>query len=384
MGEVKADTAQFIVECSTDASERLIESLGKVKYRLPMINAYVVEAPKAHEKRLTALRGVTAVSRDTWVTAQMNSARKCVRAEKPQARGVSGRGVTIAILDTGAAPVDDLTKPRDRIAHFQDFVNSGASPYDDNGHGTHVAGIAAGNGFVSSGKYMGIAPESDVLPIKILDASGRGNAADVLAGLQWLMDNKARYNVRVANLSVGTSEASARDPLVRAVEKAWDSGVVVVTAAGNLGPGAGSVTSPGISRKVITVGASDDNRAVQIWGDTMRNFSGRGPTWDCVIKPDIVAPGADIVSCLAPELLSPESYKRVRGKVVSESYLRMSGTSMAAPIISGAVALLLQWRPELKPNEVKHMLKKSAVNMNYPPNQQGWGLLDIERLLALA
>lgn len=225
---------------------------------------------------------------------------------------------------------------------------------------------------------MGIAPESDVVAIKILDASGRGNSAEVLAGLQWMLDNKERYNIRVANLSIGTADTGIRDPLVRAVEAAWDRGIVVAIAAGNNGPLPGSVTSPGISRKVVTIGASDDTNAVQIWGDTLENFSGRGPTSECIIKPDIVAPGADIVSCLSPSM----SYRNDHdAKIIAQNYLRLSGTSMSTPMVTGAIALLLEKNPELTPNDVKLIIKKSAVSLNYDQNQQGWGMIDIKKML---
>jgi len=227
---------------------------------------------------------------------------------------------------------------------------------------------------------MGIAPDSGIISLKILDREGKGNAADVLAGIQWLIDNRERYGIRVANLSIGTPDRGMKDPLVRAVEAAWDRGIVMVIAAGNNGPKENTVTSPGISKKVITVGASDDNKTVQIWGDTLVDFSGRGPTLDCIIKPDVIAPGADIVSCLS----SAETVGKkaaLNQKIVAQHYLRLSGTSMSTPIVTGAVALLLQKHPKLTPNQVKLMLKESAVSLNYPQNQQGWGLLNVEKLL---
>ncbi len=141
--------------------------------------------------------------------------------------------------------------------------------------------------------YRGVAPGSHIIACKVLDEKGRGNAAEVLAGLQWVIDNRKQYNIRIVNLSVGTMDIGDKDPLVKAVEAVWDLGICVVIAAGNNGPDAGSITSPGISRKVITVGASDDGNSVEIWGSTLQNYSGRGPTSECIIKPDVLAPGAD-------------------------------------------------------------------------------------------
>jgi len=286
-----------------------------------------------------------------------------------------GHGISIAILDTGVAPVDDL-----HVLANVDFVNNRQHAYDDNGHGTHVAGVAAGNGARSRGQHVGTAPQAGIVAVKVLDEAGRGNAADALAGIQWIIDNRARYNIRVANLSIGTLDTGSADPLVKAVEAAWDEGIVMVIAAGNNGPAKQSITSPGTSRKVITVGASDDHNLVDIAGNSLKNFSGRGPTLECIVKPDILAPGCGIVSTLSnsPEM-SETRLKRL--KVVDDFYVKMSGTSMASPRIAGAVALLLSRHPHLSPNEVKIRLKRTAVDMHLSPNRQGWGLLDISRFL---
>ena len=283
--------------------------------------------------------------------------------------------IGIAILDTGVAPVDDL-----HILTSVDFVNKRTHAYDDNGHGTHVAGIAAGNGAKSYGRHMGVAPGAGIVAVKVLDEAGRGNATDALAGIQWIIDNRLLYNIRVANLSIGTLDSGSADPLVRAVEAAWDAGIVMVIAAGNNGPAKQSITSPGTSRKVITVGAADDHNLVDIAGSSLKNFSGRGPTLECIIKPDIVAPGCGIISALSNSAeMSEERLKRL--KVVDEYYVKMSGTSMASPRIAGAIALLLSKYPNISPNEVKLRLKNSAVDMRLSPNRQGWGLLDIGRFL---
>ena len=288
--------------------------------------------------------------------------------------------ISIAILDTGIAPVRDLISPTNRILASIDFVNKLSHAYDDNGHGTHVAAIAAGNGLMSNGVHRGVAPQAGVVSVKVLDEEGRGNATDALAGIQWIIDNKNLYNIKVANLSIGTMDVGVADPLVKAVEAAWDAGIVMVIAAGNNGPKKQSITSPGTSRKVITVGASDDQNPVDIAGNAMKNFSGRGPTLDCIVKPDILAPGCGIISCLSnsPELCPTRVAKM---NLVGGHYVRMSGTSMASPQIAGACALLLLKYPKLSPNDVKLRLKNTAINLQFSPNRQGWGLLDIDGLL---
>ena len=222
---------------------------------------------------------------------------------------------------------------------------------------------------------------ASVTSVKVLDEAGRGNATDALAGIQWIIDNAERYNIRVANLSIGTIDSGSTDPLVRAVEAAWERGIVMVIAAGNNGPARQSITSPGTSRRVITVGAIDDDNLVDVGGNSVKNFSGRGPTLECIVKPDFVAPGCGIVSVKSNSPEMPAA-RRDKLKVVDKHYVEMSGTSMASPQIAGAVAVLLSMRPQLTPDEVKLRLKHSAVDMRFSPNRQGWGVPSIEKLLA--
>ena len=201
----------------------------------------------------------------------------------------TGTGIGVAILDTGLYPHIDFGE---RIRGFQDFLGHRPYPYDDSGHGTHVAGILAGDGTASDRRYQGVAPGCHLVAAKVLDRRGNGRLQDVLRALQWISFNQNLYGIRIINISVGAaamdSKAAAR--LIKAVEQAWDQGFVVVTAAGNMGPAYGSVTAPGSSKKVITVGASD-------MLDRISSVSGAGPTAECVCKPDLVAPGADVISC---------------------------------------------------------------------------------------
>ena len=368
---------QYIIEYMEDKKiENEVKALGQVKYDLPLINSFVLEIEEDKSNILRSLCNLDLIHENAKITAQMNTARKSVNADFVNSKGFTGRGVTVAILDTGICPTKDFVFPKNRIIAFKDFVNKNNEPYDDNGHGTHVSGIAGGNGFLSHGKYMGIAPECNFVSLKILDESGRGNSADVLAGLQWLIDNKDKYNIRAVNLSIGTKDEGGSDPLIKAVENLWESGIIVVIAAGNNGPSKSSVTSPGISRKVITVGASDDHKTVNIWGDSFVNFSVRGPTSECIIKPDVIAPGANIISCLSKNVVGQDKLKMIDG-----NYTTMSGTSMSTPIVTGAICLLLQKNPNLSPNDVKLRLKNSTMNLNYSQNQQGWGLIDIKKFV---
>ncbi|MFR4440465.1 MAG: S8 family peptidase, partial [Hungatella sp.] len=252
---------------------------------------------------------------------------------------------------------------------FKDMVQFRTESYDDNGHGTHVAGIIGGSGECSDGRYCGVAPGCSLIPVKVLDKKGNGYATDVLAGIRWIRENREKYGIRVVNISVGSysqREMSENSALVRGVNGAWDDGLVVVVAAGNNGPGRMTVTTPGISRKVITVGCSDDDREVNVMGTRMVDYSGRGPTRACICKPDVVAPGCSIISCTNQP-----------GK-----YTFKSGTSMSTPLVSGAIALLLEKYPDMTNRDVKLHLARSCVDMGLPKNQQGWGKLDVVRLLS--
>lgn len=283
-----------------------------------------------------------------------------------------GRGIGIAFLDTGIFPHKDFIFPQNRILLFKDFIEHKNMPYDDNGHGTHICGIASGNGLASKGRYAGIAPQSHLIIGKILDQQGNGSIEHVSEGILWILDIARHYNIRILNISIGaqdTVQKDQADKLLHCVEMAWDYGLIVVAAAGNNGPKPMSVTVPGISPKVITVGACDDDELIDKHGHKISNYSGRGPLSSKIIKPDLVAPGSNILSCC---------HKKTFGQY---SYTSRSGTSMATPIVSGAAALLLGMYPELTNTQVKYRMTHTCDNLGYPHNRQGHGLLNIERLL---
>lgn len=272
----------------------------------------------------------------------------------------TGKGIGVCILDTGIYEHIDFTG---RIWTFYDFLDFKRRPYDDNGHGTHVAGLVAGDGTASMGKYRGAAPGCGIISLKVLDRYGTGSQDDVLRALRWIRENRQQYRIRVVNISVGTTCNSKRNHarLLESVEQLWDEGVVVVTAAGNQGPRPGSITAPGSNKKVITVGSSDllEGRSA---------ISGRGPTAECVCKPDIVAPGNKIMSC-------------VPGKPYS--YGVKSGTSMSTPLVTGAIACALEKNPALTNTDIKTMLMNSAEDMGLPQNLQGWGKFNRRKFLKM-
>lgn len=300
----------------------------------------------------------------------MNRVRALVHAKEAYRQHLYGKNIGVAVLDTGisAAHPDFDT----RVAAFRDILKNKKIPYDDCSHGTHVSSIIGGSGLMSGGKYMGIAPGCRLIHIKVLDHQGNGSKEDVIKGIDWVIDNRQQYGIRIMNISVGTvRESRQRDiQLVKAVEKAWDAGIVVVVAAGNMGPEPMSITVPGNSRKVITVGSMDDCKNAPGTGAEPQCYSGNGPTTECICKPDIVAPGSGIIAC------SPISDRGTR-----KAYCRKSGTSMATPVVSGAIALLLSRYPQMTNVEVKIRLRNTALDLHMPRWHQGWGMLDIQRLL---
>lgn len=272
----------------------------------------------------------------------------------------TGKGIGVCIMDTGIYEHIDFVG---RIWAFYDFLAFKRRPYDDNGHGTHVAGLVAGDGTASMGKYRGAAPGCGIIALKVLDRYGNGSQEDVLRAFRWIREYRQQYRIRVVNISVGTTCNSKKDHtgLLKSVEQLWDEGMVIVTAAGNLGPKPGSITAPGSSKKVITVGSSDllEGRGA---------ISGRGPTEECVCKPDIVAPGNKIMSC-------------VPGKPFS--YGVKSGTSMSTPLVTGAIACALEKDPALTNTDIKTMLMNSADDMGLPRTLQGWGRFNRRKFLKM-
>lgn len=294
----------------------------------------------------------------------MNRVRESVNADFAHKRGYIGSGITVAVMDTGIVYHPDFDN---RVVRFIDFTSRRTTAYDDNGHGTHVSGIIGGSGFTSRGKYMGMAPGVNLIMLKVLDKLGNGNTAQVLKALQWIIENREKYRIRILNISVGmlnSAKQEEQNQLLAAVEEVWNHQIVVIVAAGNNGPAEGSVTIPGMCKTVITVGSYDDDKKDLKRSGMMSGYSGRGPTENCIVKPELVAPGTRIASCST-----------------NMSYEVKSGTSMATPVVSGAVALLLNRYPYLTPVQVKLRLYETAIDMGKEKNIQGWGKIDVQRLL---
>lgn len=294
---------------------------------------------------------------------------------------LQGKGVTVAVVDSGIAPHADFlgANGQSRILAQATFVSQGTSADDYYGHGTHVAGSIGGNGFLSAGRYPGVAPKVNLVDVKVMDDLGIGTTSDVIAGLQWIYENKDVYNIRIVNLSLNSTVAESyhTSPLDAALEVLWFNGLVVVVSAGNNGTYASGVVYPPANDPfVITVGAVDDNGSTDISDDTLASFSAYGITSDGISKPDIVVPGRNIISPLASDdcnLMIQHPANAVQNDN-GVFYFRMSGTSMASGVAAGAVALLMQDEPGLTPDQVKHRLLSTA----YPfQGGNGAGYLDI-------
>lgn len=289
-----------------------------------------------------------------------------IHASEAYRQGIFGQGIGVAVLDTGIYPHHDL---QGRIFLFRDYVQGKASPYDDNGHGTHICGIIGGNG---SGTHHGVAPGCRLYGFKVLDKRGNGKIEDTCNAVEEIIriNTEGKHPIHIINISVGMTETvqpALQKRLLETVEKAWDKGIVVLAAAGNNGPGENTVTSPGISKKIITVGSLDDG-AGDLNSSRESGYSGRGPTAACVVKPEILMPGTNILSCA----------NRNTG------YVRKSGTSMAVPVMTGIIALLLCKYPSMTPNEIKMRLFYAASKKELKTDQKCWGTITLERLFRVS
>jgi subtilisin family serine protease len=380
------------------AEAAIRRSRGVIGRRLASVGGQVAYVPDAALDALGRLPGISGISLDRRVHGTLERTGATIGAGWVRENlGVDGTGVGIAIVDSGVANWhDDLGSGR--VTRFVDFVNFQSSAYDDYGHGTHVAGILAGDGHDSGGRRRGIAPGATLLVEKVLDASGQGYISNVIAAIDYAIANKDALNIRIINLSVaaGVYESYTTDPLTLAARRAVEAGIVVVSAAGNLGkdaqgqPQYGGIGAPGNAPWVITVGASNHNGTVDRSDDTVASFSSRGPSAiDFQAKPDVVAPGVGIESIAeaGSTLWNTKPLMRLWGTVptATEPYLSLSGTSMAAPVVSGTIALMLQANPGLTPNLVKAVLEFSAeTRAGYSALTQGAGFLNARGAVELA
>ena len=262
-----------------------------------------------------------------------------------------GQGQTICFIDTGIHPHFDFIFPASRILKFVDLINKNESPYDDNGHGTFVAGVACSSGIFNKDR-VGIAHSSNIISIKALGKNGGSNSNVILDAMQWVFENHKKYNISVVCMSFGAESGEHFDPLSSGAEALWKAGITVVAAAGNSGPKEGSIKSPGNNPYIITVGALD------IKNNKTANFSSRGPTI-YGHKPDLLAPAVDIISCNNKAL----------------PYTSMSGTSVATPIVAAVCAVVKSKYPNMSNNEIKKFLISHCCKLTGNIDVEGAGFL---------
>ncbi len=358
---------------------------ARLKRTFPLLSAMALRVPAGQIGRLAADDEVETVWLDFRVHALLDRGTAAIHAPLAWEAGLTGEGVNVAILDTGIDPDhpdfgDRVVMAADHTPHPNGIdgrssrVRFRASTVDGNGHGTHVAGIAAGDGTASQGLYRGVAPGANLLVAKVLDDEGAGEASDVIAGLEWALAQGAQ----VACMSLGGSVAGdGRDALSVACDEFAERGLIICVAAGNAGPRGYTIGPPGCAREVITVGAADATRA-DSGAITVAGFSSRGPTTDDRVKPDILFPGVAITSCRAAG-----GHMDDPAPSFPDYYVSASGTSMAAPFAAGACALLLQAHPEATPHQIRDMLCQAATPLSAEPNAQGSGLADVAASLDL-
>jgi serine protease AprX len=362
---------------------------GQTKKTFNTIKAIQVTVSPSMLETLESMPNVSYISPNRKNRSFLDLTTSAVNANFAWIFGWDGTGVGVAVIDSGIAFKHDLTGSTgttSRVVYSENFVTGETATTDVYGHGTHVAGIIGSTGKDSHGlgftrTFKGVAPNVGLISLRVLDANGRGDESSVIAAIERAIALKSTYNIRVINLSLGRPvfESYKLDPLCQAVEAAWKAGIVVVAAAGNYGRdnsmgtnGYATIASPGNDPYVITVGAMNTKNTMSTADDVIASYSSKGPTLvDHVVKPDLVAPGNGVVSLMAPNstlaamypqtLILASTYKPIGIPGNSGDYFRLSGTSMATPVVSGAAALLIQQQPSLTPDQVKARLMKTAT-----------------------
>ena len=347
-------------------SKTILKTTFNKIVEFPFINAFGVCLKPNEISSVANFKTVNYITSSLKVQTQINVGKKVIELNDANLN----RNFTCAVIDTGISPVLDLCVPKNRIVKFIDFVNNKNFPYDDNGHGTFVANILAGNGLVSNNKYAGIDKKCNIIAIKALDENGETGVINILKAMQWVVDNRKKYNIKLVCMSFGSMVLNNNDPLILGAEVLWNNGICVVAAAGNSGPENETIKSPGASSRIITVGAINDFRENDNFDFSkiqVADFSSRGPVLNNY-KPDVVAPGVNITGACNFNL------KKLH-------YNSMSGTSVATPIVAGVCSLLIAKNPNLKPNDIKKILINNAIKINNDRNVEGFGIINCKKFV---
>ncbi|HLZ47181.1 MAG TPA: S8 family peptidase [Candidatus Limnocylindria bacterium] len=373
-----------------NAEAALMSSTGTTRRTLSIVGSASGRLRGAQILALASMPGVERVVRDetfnvSWAPGDAAAAATeagILETNAPQAwstLGVSGKGVGVAVIDSGVADHPDLAG---RVVARVDFTGE-QSAGDPGGHGTHVAGLIAGNGAASNGTWTGVAPQANIVSVRVIDSYGHASLSTIFAGMQWVLANRTTYNIKVVNLSFGGVPMSGyqNDMLASAAEMLNFAGLTVVVAAGNSGPGASTITTPATDPFVITVGAADDAGTPSLIDDSVAVWSSTGPTaFDGIAKPDLIAPGRKMIGLRAAGSAIDTAYpdRRVTAPgALDAEYFTMSGTSMAAPVVAGVAALYLELNPWASPRKVKRQLTGTAHPLlGVATSAQGAGVVD--------
>lgn len=338
-----------------------LENKYKNLIKLPFLSSVVIELNLCEIESFAKHKFVKYISDSQKVCSLMYNTKNFLGVDEFVGSNNTFALSNVAIIDTGIYPHIDFLLGRNRVVKFVDLINRKTKMYDDNGHGTFVAGVINGWGIVN--KYGGIDKKCGLIVIKALDKNGETDSGKILEAMQWVLDNKEKYNITTVCMSFGSLRRS-NDPLVRGVGILWKNGIVVVTAGGNSGPQYDTILSPGSSRRVITVGSLDDMAGGKM---SVADFSSRGPV-DGYYKPDLVVPGTNITSTT------------IFDKNEKKFYTTMSGTSVSTPMVAGVASILKSINPNYTPDQIKYMILSACKPIESDRNKEGFGYLDLRNL----
>ena len=384
-------TATAVIVVGSSAQVDAIAARHGLSVRRRLSSGAVLDVPAGRLAEVADDNDIPQLSGDHITRGQMAVTDVSIGADQawsgdfgPMRTGVTGQGIGIAVLDSGVTMVPGLVG---QVTAHVDMIDARGFGRDEWGHGTHIAGIIAAAGSLARNETRGVAPGASIVSVKVLGADGSGHVSDLLEGIDWVIANRQRYQIKVINLSLGAAVEQSwhKDPVCQAIERAWRVNVVTVAAAGNLGKTAegkeilGGVTSPGNCPYAITAGAVNTKGTAFRSDDVIATYSSRGLTrFDHLIKPDLLAPGNRIRSLLAPGTVIAKEHPELVTGAGRDATLELSGTSMSSAVVAGAAALLLEARPKAKAEAIRALLQLGSERLpGLGLIQEGAGSLNV-------